>query len=72
MSWNYRIIEFPDGCAMHEVYYDKRGRITARAEKPRMLVGEKPNDIIEDLELMLADAKRRPSLKVEDLPEACR
>jgi hypothetical protein len=73
MSWNYRIIDFgKEGCSLHEVHYDEQGNITARTEKPRKLVGWKPKDVIEDLELMLADAKRLPPLKLKDLPKACR
>lgn len=68
MTWNYRIIRSADECALHEVYYDDDGEITASTESPCSITGEEPQDIIEDLEMMLADALRLPTLNVTDLP----
>jgi hypothetical protein len=63
MTWNYRIIAFPDHQAVHEVFYDD-GRPVSYTERPATFVGDG------DLEMVLRDVRRFPVLSsaVFDLP----
>lgn len=71
MTWNYRIIDFATHLALHEVYYDKRGRVMRWSAVPATFVGD-PGEGAEGLALGLAraldDARLRPVLKQGDLP----
>lgn len=56
--WNYRIIkESPESYGLYEVIYNDDGEISAHSEKPE-IVGENPQDILEALQLMIADTKK--------------
>jgi|TARA_Y100000289_G_scaffold62654_1_gene72182 hypothetical protein len=56
--WNYRIIkDSPESYGLYEVIYNDDGEISAHSEKPE-IVGENPQDILEALQLMIADAKK--------------
>jgi hypothetical protein len=68
MTWNYRIIIGDSGCALHEVHYDNAGKVVSWTERPRELTGECPEDVEDDLEKMLADVKRFPPLRSEEMP----
>ena len=72
MSWNYRIIkrkckvtgEFYYG--LNEVFYKKTGELLAFSDEDD-IVGDSPQEIVEVLYMMLADAKKdRPILTEED------
>jgi hypothetical protein len=66
MTWNYRIIEFSDYRALHEVHYDEKGRPWAYTSEPREFVESLDEDdagaIVADLEIALSDAQRLPVL----------
>jgi hypothetical protein len=68
MTWNYRIIEFSDYRALHEVHYDEKGRPWAYTSEPREFVQSLDEDdagaIVADLEIALSDAQRLPVLPV--------
>jgi len=72
MTWNYRIIKkyIPiTGDTFYiltEVFYDKKGKFMAYSDGDNIL-GSSPEEIIESLEIMLADAKKdQPILTEED------
>ena len=72
MTWNYRIIkrmskDEPE-CyyALNEVFYERNGTPMAYSDEDE-IIGNSPEEIIEVLEMMLADAKKdRPILTEED------
>lgn len=68
MSWNYRLVDYGSHMAVHEVYYDKEGKITGLTETPRTLTGDSVDDIEEDLKLILEQLRRHPPLSSADLP----
>jgi len=50
VTWDYRIIRNTDSeLAVHEVYYGKKGRITAYTAQPIALYGTTLEDLIEDM-----------------------
>jgi hypothetical protein len=63
MTWNYRIIkrtakdEPKYYYALNEVFYKEDGTLMAYSEEDT-IVGSSPKEIIEILEMMLADAKK--------------
>jgi hypothetical protein len=72
MTWNYRIMKRK--CketgeiyyALNEVYYSKEGYLKAYSERDD-IVGGSPEEVVEVLEMMLADAKKdAPILTEED------
>ena len=72
MTWSYRIIkrasENEPGYyyALNEVFYKKNGKPMAFSDADT-IVGNSPEEIIEMLEIMLADAKKdKPILTEED------
>jgi hypothetical protein len=72
MTWNYRIIKkyipVTDDTfyILTEVFYDKKGKLMAYSDGDNIL-GSSPEEIIESLEVMLADAKKdQPILTEED------
>lgn len=71
MSWNYRIVDWGDNrFDVREVYYAPNGKVTACMANPCELVGGSAAEILDDLKMMLADAKRLPVLDYRDLPGA--
>jgi YD repeat-containing protein len=65
MSWNYRIVKYKNkDYGLHEVYYDKQGRIVDRTEDPIISCysEEGPEGIIKSLRMALKDAKTREVL----------
>jgi len=48
VTWDYRIINTAGELAIHEVYYDKKGRVTAYT-KPIALYGDTLEELIEDM-----------------------
>ena len=59
MTWNYRIIKHntskQNHFALHEVFYDDKGKITSWTEQPIDIVGESKADIERALKQMLLD-----------------
>ena len=53
MTWDYRIINTDGGLAIHEVYYGKKGRVTAYT-KPIVLYGTTLEELIADMSWQLA------------------
>jgi hypothetical protein len=66
MTWNYRVMRFPDGhLAVHEVYYDDRGRPVGYTEHPVSFAvdaAEGFQALIESMKQALGDALERPIL----------
>jgi len=72
MTWNYRIIKrkCPETgeiyYALNEVFYKEKGKLMAYSERDD-IVGGSPEEIVDVLEMMLADAKKdAPVLTEED------
>jgi len=70
-SWNNRVIKHTythqdgtteDWFGVHEVFYNKEGQILYFTEDPVAPNGETYEDLIKDIEQMLADAKKAPVL----------
>jgi len=63
MTWNYRIMKrkYPETgeiyYALNEVFYKEKGKLMAYSERDD-IVGGSPEEIVEILEMMLADAKK--------------
>ena len=63
MTWNYRIIKrkCPETkeiyYALNEVFYQENGKLMAYSERDD-IVGGSPEEIVDVLETMLADAKK--------------
>ncbi|HUY52958.1 MAG TPA: hypothetical protein VMV24_00050 [Candidatus Dormibacteraeota bacterium] len=70
MTWNYRIIkhdtEKRNYFAIHEVFYDNKGKITSWTENPIDIVGESKTDIKSILKQMVVDIET-PTLKESEL-----
>jgi hypothetical protein len=53
MTWNYRILRHAAGwCAIHEVYYDEKGRPTSCSENPQDLSGSSVEELGASLKLI--------------------
>lgn len=76
MTWNYRVCGSTQvyklggrwrkstTYAIHEVYYDKKGKVDGWTETPLVLQGyDSPKDIQTALAMMLADAMKHPPMK---------
>ena len=70
MTWNYRIIKhgrkIEPYFAVHEVFYDERGKIESWTENPVDIVGDSVKDVTKMLETILKDIKQ-PVLKESEL-----
>ncbi|MBU8541759.1 hypothetical protein [Falsiroseomonas tokyonensis] len=64
MTWNYRILQHPDGTfALQEVYCDESGRPDRYTEQPVSFAvdaDEGTDCLVAALELALCNAKQRP------------
>ena len=49
MTWDYRIINTDGELAIHEVYYDKKRRVTAYTAQSIALYGATLEELIEDM-----------------------
>jgi hypothetical protein len=68
-SWDYRIIDFGEHKALHEVYYDEDGSPNGWTEEPAHFGcddEESPSSITSALAMAAYDAARQPVLKVRD------
>ena len=72
MSWNYRIIKRKCKVTgdvyygLNEVFYKKTGELLAFSDEDD-IIGDSPQEIVEVLYMMLADAKKdQPVLTEED------
>ncbi len=73
MTWNYRLVRttHADGTrtyAIHEAYYDARGRVRAITEEAVEVFGETPAEARRDYTHM-AEAFKAPILAMESIPE---
>jgi hypothetical protein len=73
MTWNYRIIKRASEnkpeyyYALNEVFYESKSNRPMAFSDADTIIGNSPKEIIEVLEMMLADAKKdRPILTEED------
>lgn len=74
MTWNYRIIhhdksDYPD-FAIHEVFYDKDGKVESWTEHPIDVSGESNAEIVRVLKMMLKDVSKYPVLVESQIEEA--
>lgn len=72
MTWNHRLVRRKDGrgvefYAVHEVYYDDRGRPVAVTLDPVPVQGESP-DGASELHAMMIEAFVRPILDYDNIP----
>lgn len=78
MTWNHRVVKRkgkpfhgipqPDWYAIHEVYYDKKGRPKTLTAEPVAPGGETPDELRDDLNRM-RDALKKPILQESDFPQ---
>ncbi len=66
MVWNYRVIEYDRFFAIHEVYYNDKGDITAISEDQMHPQGETLKELKDDMEYFL-QAFNRPVLKKDKI-----
>ncbi len=70
MSWAYRIFkDRRDGLVRYtirEIYYRKNGKPWLYSEEPQFPEGATAKELVEDLEMMLKDAKRGGVLAAKD------
>lgn len=63
-GWNYRLIISSDGpdnyYAVHEVYYNSKGKGTAWSENPVYAGGSSPSEVYSDLCLMQKAFHQKP------------
>ncbi|MEI5687747.1 hypothetical protein [Sphingomonas kyungheensis] len=66
MTWNYRIIDFGDHLALHEVHYDEAGKPTSYTAEPATFVVDPDcgHEIVSELTMALQDATSKPVLAV--------
>ncbi len=71
LTWNYRVIRQDTtderSYEIREVYYDTRGDIETYTENPVCPSGETLEELVEDLEHMLADARSHAVLSLTEL-----
>ena len=78
MTWNYRIIKHRcpsrittgeiEWFQIHEVYYDKDGKIELWSAEGCLPSGETKEELMADVEMMM-QAFDRPILNAEDMPK---
>ena len=82
MSWNYRIVyhkaEFIENIpdltwdeylAIHEVYYDDKGKIEFISREPDGIVGEDSLSSIKDILEKMTEALQKPIINYDNLKE---
>lgn len=69
MTWNYRLIDIGTKqhpyYAIHEVYYDKKGKIEGWTENPIDIGSEDPKEIKDIMTTMLIDVHKAPILRIK-------
>lgn len=65
-SWNYRQVKDGNHYGIHEVYYDKYGKIEAITENPCTPYGESKDELFKDLDFMLG-ALSKPVVDMETM-----
>lgn len=61
MSWNYRIVKYPEGgYGLHEVYYREDGSAKAMSDHPAGFVGDSAAEVCDALLKARVDARKRP------------
>ena len=75
MTWNYRIVSYPDGegdrfYEVHRAYYDDYGKLISIAEEPASVCGESLTEVRKSLN-MIADAVRdgKGVITIEEIEE---
>ena len=65
MSWNYRIVQYPDGggYGLHEVHYDDKGKEKNMTAEPAAFVGDTKREVIASLRMAFDDVRRQPVFK---------
>ena len=62
MSWNYRIIEDGEGIqkyySLREVFYNDKNKVRGFSIEPEAPIGDRVEDLIKNIEMMLRDAKK--------------
>lgn len=59
MSWNYRLTKKDDLFSLHEAYYNEDKEVCGLTQDPAQVAHyESVDELIDDLERMLKDAKR--------------
>lgn len=70
MKWDYRIIEHDQNgqsyFAVHEVYYDEKGKIQSWTADPIEVAGDSKQEVLKTLKHMIEDTKQ-PELKESEL-----
>src|SRR3546814_15898931 len=64
MTWNYRILDHGTHLDLHEVFYDDTGRPEGWAAEPLDVASETREELLQALEMALADARNRPVLRI--------
>ena len=60
MSWNYRLVKKQSGgFAVHEVYFDKRGKPWSMTQEPVSLYGETAKEVRKEIKMILRDVMKR-------------
>ena len=65
-TWDYRIIDFGEHLALHEVHYDEAGKPTNYTQGPVTFVADPGcrDEIVSELTMALQDATSKPVLSV--------
>jgi len=71
MSWNYRVFKKDGFYSLCEVYYDNEGNAEGYTEAIDFKNYSSVEDLIQDFELALKDAKTRPLFIVDSLNDEC-
>ena len=70
MTWNYRIVKHDTGktayFAVHEVFYDDKGKVTNWTADPIDIVGDNKSEVVKTLKQMTSDITT-PVLKESEL-----
>jgi len=71
VSWSYRAVKIVEGdeevWRVHEVFYDKKGRIDKWTVDPIYAQGDSLENLKADLSMMLRDVETGPVLYMEEL-----
>ena len=71
MTWDYRLIRSPKGVGIHEVYYDKRGKVMFWTEGAIDIYGATRRECLESY-IQMDEAFRKPILSLARLEKNLR